>query len=168
MFNSEKLMEKWGPLLNAESCDPIKDSHRKAVTAVLLENQERFLREQAAFDQGGMLTEAPTNSANAAGASGGFGGGAAAAGPVAGFDPVLISLIRRSMPNLVAYDLAGVQPMNGPTGLIFAMRSKYGAMDSASEALFDEADTSYAGQDSNFNLEGTRYVAGGGGEAVGF
>ena len=143
MFNSEKLMEKWGPLLNAESCDPIKDSHRKAVTAVLLENQERFLREQAAFEQGGMLTEAPTNVANAAGASGGFGGGAAAAGPVAGFDPVLISLIRRSMPNLVAYDLAGVQPMNGPTGLIFAMRSRYSTQ-SGTEALFDEPDTAFS------------------------
>jgi hypothetical protein len=143
MFNSDKLMEKWGPLLNAESCDPIKDSHRKAVTAVLLENQERFLREQAAFDQGGMLTEAPTNVANAAGASGGFGGGAAAAGPVAGFDPVLISLIRRSMPNLVAYDLAGVQPMNGPTGLIFAMRSRYSSQ-SGTEALFDEPDTAFS------------------------
>jgi hypothetical protein len=143
MFNSEKLMEKWGPLLNAESCDPIKDSHRKAVTAVLLENQERFLREQSAFENGGMLTEAPTNSANAAGASGGFGGGAAAAGPVAGFDPVLISLIRRSMPNLVAYDLAGVQPMNGPTGLIFAMRSRYSSQ-SGTEALFDEPDTAFS------------------------
>jgi hypothetical protein len=143
MFNSDKLMEKWGPLLNAESCDPIKDSHRKAVTAVLLENQERFLREQSAFEQGGMLTEAPTNSANAAGASGGFGGGAAAAGPVAGFDPVLISLIRRSMPNLVAYDLAGVQPMNGPTGLIFAMRSRY-SNQSGTEALFDEPDTAFS------------------------
>ena len=143
MFNSEKLMEKWSPLLNAESCDPIKDSHRKAVTAVLLENQERFLKEQAAFEQGGMLTEAPTNVANAAGASGGFGGGAAAAGPVAGFDPVLISLIRRSMPNLVAYDLAGVQPMNGPTGLIFAMRSRYSSQ-SGTEALFDEPDTAFS------------------------
>ena len=143
MFNSEKLMEKWSPLLNAESCDPIKDSHRKAVTAVLLENQERFLKEQAAFEQGGMLTEAPTNVANAAGASGGFGGGAAAAGPVAGFDPVLISLIRRSMPNLVAYDLAGVQPMNGPTGLIFAMRSRYSTQ-SGTEALFDEPDTAFS------------------------
>ena len=143
MFNSDKLMEKWGPLLNAESCDPIKDSHRKAVTAVLLENQERFLQEQAAFENGGMLTEAPTNVANAAGASGGFGGGAAAAGPVAGFDPVLISLIRRSMPNLVAYDLAGVQPMNGPTGLIFAMRSRYSTQ-SGTEALFDEPDTAFS------------------------
>jgi hypothetical protein len=148
MFNSEKLMEKWGPLLNAESCDPIKDSHRKAVTAVLLENQERFLREQSAFENGGMLTESPTNAANAAGASGGFGGGAAAAGPVAGFDPVLISLIRRSMPNLVAYDLAGVQPMNGPTGLIFAMRSRYSSQ-SGTEALFDEPDTAFSSTRGN-------------------
>ena len=143
MFNSEKLMEKWGPLLNAESCDPIKDSHRKAVTAVLLENQEQFLREQHAFDNGGTLQESPTNAANAAGASGGFGGGADASGPVAGFDPVLISLIRRSMPNLVAYDLAGVQPMNGPTGLIFAMRSRYSTQ-SGTEALFDEPDTAFS------------------------
>ena len=143
MFNSEKLMEKWGPLLNAESCDPIKDSHRKAVTAVLLENQEQFLREQHAFDNGGMLQESPTNAANAAGASGGFSGGADASGPVAGFDPVLISLIRRSMPNLVAYDLAGVQPMNGPTGLIFAMRSRYSTQ-SGTEALFDEPDTAFS------------------------
>ena len=143
MFNSEKLMEKWSPLLNAESCDPIKDSHRKAVTAVLLENQERFLKEQAAFENGGMLTEAPTNVANAAGASGGFGADATAAGPVAGFDLVLISLIRRSMPNLVAYDLAGVQPMNGPTGLIFAMRSRYSTQ-SGTEALFDEPDTAFS------------------------
>jgi hypothetical protein len=143
MYNSDKLMEKWGPLLNAESCDPIKDSHRKAVTAVLLENQERFLQEQAAFESGGMLTEAPTNVANAAGASGGFGADAPAAGPVAGFDPVLISLIRRSMPNLVAYDLAGVQPMNGPTGLIFAMRSRYSTQ-SGTEALFDEPDSSFS------------------------
>ena len=78
------------------------------------------------FQSQEQITEAsPTNSANAAGASGGFGAGSAAAGPTAGFDPVLISLIRRSMPNLVAYDLAGVQPMSGPTGLIFAMRSRY-------------------------------------------
>ena len=148
MFNSERLMEKWGPLLNAESCDPIRDSHRKAVTAVLLENQERFLKEQAAFEQGGMLTESPTNAANAAGASGGFSGGATAAGPVAGFDPVLISLIRRSMPNLVAYDLAGVQPMNGPTGLIFAMRSRY-TNQSGTEALFDEPDTAFSSTRGN-------------------
>ena len=121
MFQSEQLQEKWAPLLNHEGLDPIKDNHRRAVTAVLLENQEKFLREQSAFNEGGMLAEQPTNQVG----SDGFTGSSAAAGPTAGFDPVLISLIRRSMPNLVAYDLAGVQPMSGPTGLIFAMRSRY-------------------------------------------
>ena len=120
MFNAEHLQEKWAPLLDYDGAEKISDSHRRMVTAVLLENQEKFLNEERAF-----LSEGPTNAANAAGASGGFGGGSAAGGPTAGFDPVLISLIRRSMPNLVAYDLAGVQPMNGPTGLIFAMRSRY-------------------------------------------
>ena len=150
MFQSEHLQEKWAPLLDYDGLDPIKDSHRRAVTAVLLENQEKFLREQSAFSNG-MLMESPTNSANAAGASGGFSGSAAAGGPVAGFDPVLISLIRRAMPNLVAYDLAGVQPMSGPTGLIFAMRSRY-TNQSGTEALFDEADTVFSGQNSGIGL----------------
>ena len=148
MFHSEHLQEKWAPLLNCEGLDSIKDSHKRAVTAVLLENQERFLKEQNAFaSSGSFLTEAPiTNSGNAAGAGGAFGGAAGlAGGPTAGFDPVLISLIRRSMPNLVAYDLAGVQPMTGPTGLIFAMRSRYESQ-TGQEALFDEADTSFSGQ----------------------
>ena len=124
MFNAEQLQEKWSPLLDYEGLDKISDPHRRMVTAVLLENQEKFQTEERNF-----LMEAPTNIGNAAGASGGFGGSAAGASngdtPTAGFDPVLISLIRRAMPNLVAYDLAGVQPMNGPTGLIFAMRSRY-------------------------------------------
>ena len=147
MYNQQQLMEKWSPLLDAEGVDPIKDSHRRATTAVLLENQERFLREQAAFESGtGMLSEAaPTNSGNAVGASGAFGAGSADAGPTAGFDPVLISLIRRSMPNLVAYDLAGVQPMSGPTGLIFAMRSRKDSQ-SGTETFFDEVDTAFSGQ----------------------
>ena len=149
MFQSEHLQEKWAPLLDYDGIDPIKDNHRRAVTAVLLENQEKFLREQQAF-QGGILNETPTNAANAAGAGGGFGGDAAAGGPVAGFDPVLISLIRRAMPNLVAYDLAGVQPMSGPTGLIFAMRSRY-TNQSGTEALFNEADTAFAGQDDGLD-----------------
>ena len=152
MFNSEQLQEKWAPLLDYQGLDGIKDSHRRAVTAQLLENQERFLKEQSAFEHGSMsnLMETPTNSANAAGASGGFGADSAAAGPTAGFDPVLISLIRRSMPNLVAYDLAGVQPMNGPTGLIFAMRSRY-TNQSGTEAFFDEPDSAFSGQDANFD-----------------
>ena len=156
MFHSEHLQEKWAPLLNYEGLDPIKDSHRKAVTAVLLENQEKFLREQSAFEQSGsFLSEAPTNAVG----NGGFTGSASAAGPTAGFDPVLISLIRRSMPNLVAYDLAGVQPMSGPTGLIFAMRSRY-QNQSGTEALFNEADTAFSGQpfgrdDENGFTDGT-------------
>ena len=158
MFQSEQLQEKWAPLLDYEGLDPIKDSHRRSVTAVLLENQEKFLKEESAFNNGiNLLDEqvAPTNVANAAGASGGYGSGAAAAGPVAGFDPVLISLIRRAMPNLVAYDLAGVQPMSGPTGLIFAMRSRYTSQ-SGTEALFNEADTAFSGTDSNSDTTLTR------------
>jgi hypothetical protein len=151
MFQSEHLQEKWSPLLDYEGLDPIKDSHRRAVTAVLLENQERFLKEEQAFNSGINLMEAPTNSAGSNPA--GFSGSATAAGPVAGFDPVLISLIRRAMPNLVAYDLAGVQPMNGPTGLIFAMRSRY-ENQSGTEALFNEADTAFSGQDAGFDLTG--------------
>jgi len=139
MFNSEYLQEKWAPILDYDGLDPIKDSHRRSVTAVLLENQEKELREERNF-----LSEAPNVNTNS-GASAGFSADATAAGPVAGFDPVLISLIRRSMPNLVAYDLAGVQPMNGPTGLIFAMRSRYKTQ-SGTEALFNEADTAFSGQ----------------------
>lgn len=146
-------MEKWGPLLDADGVDPIKDSHRRATTAVLLENQERFLKEQSAFESGnGMLSEAaPTNSGNAVGASGAFSGGSAAAGPTAGFDPVLISLIRRSMPNLVAYELAGVQPMNGPTGLIFAMRSRY-TNQAGTESFFDEPDSAFSANKAGTNI----------------
>ena len=145
MYNSEHLQEKWAPILDYDGLDPIKDSHRRAVTAVLLENQEKELREERSF-----LSETPNMSTNS-GSAAGFSADATAAGPVAGFDPVLISLIRRSMPNLVAYDLAGVQPMNGPTGLIFAMRSRYKTQ-SGSEAFFGEADTAFSGQDDGFDL----------------
>ena len=163
MFNAEQLQEKWAPLLDYDGAEAIKDSHRRMVTAVLLENQEKFMNEERAF-----LSEAPTNAANAAGASGGFGGGATASGPTAGFDPVLISLIRRSMPNLVAYDLAGVQPMNGPTGLIFAMRSRY-TNQSGTEAFFNEADTAFSGQNDGGDLSQGDYTAAADGDAtVGF
>ena len=151
MFQSEHLQEKWAPLLNHEGCDKISDPHRRAVTAVLLENQEKFLREQSSFEHGGMLTEQPNiNTDPSSTGNAGFSGSGAS--PVAGFDPVLISLIRRSMPNLVAYDLAGVQPMSGPTGLIFAMRSKYTSQANANEAFFDEADTSFSGQNAGRSL----------------
>ena len=145
MFNAEQLQEKWNPVLEADGVDNIKDNYRKAVTAVLLENQEKFLREEA-----GVLTEAaPTMSAG----TGGFTAGSTATGPVAGFDPVLISLIRRSMPKLIAYDISGVQPMTGPTGLIFAMRSRYGTnRTGGAEAFFNEADTEFSGENAASDL----------------
>ena len=162
MFHSEHLQEKWAPLLDYQGLDSIKDSHRRAVTAVLLENQERFLKEESAFNSGGIgnLMEAPTMSANADGLSGGFGGSAAAAGPTAGFDPVLISLIRRSMPNLIAYDVAGVQPMSGPTGLIFAMRSRYTSQ-SGAETFYDEVDSAFSGQNKGLTNVGFGNTAAG-------
>ena len=151
MFQSEQLQEKWAPLLNYEGLDKISDPHRRAVTAVLLENQEKFMQEQVAFEQGGMIAEQPTMSVG----NGGYTSSGTNAAGTAGFDPVLISLIRRSMPNLVAYDLAGVQPMSGPTGLIFAMRSRYSGQASTNpEALFNEADTGFAGQNEGFDLTG--------------
>ena len=158
MFQSEQLQEKWAPLLNYDGLDEIKDNHRKAVTAVLLENQEKFLREQSDFAQSGsFLTEQPNQNTASTTNAPGFSASATATGPAAGFAPVLISLIRRAMPNLVAYDLAGVQPMSGPTGLIFAMRSRYvGPPESAggmagNESFYNEADASYSGQDGGFD-----------------
>ena len=129
METYDKLVEKWAPVLNEESAGVIKDSHRKAVTAVILENQERAFQDEAA--QANMLTEAaPGNSSSSA----------------ANWNPVLISLVRRALPNMMAYDVCGVQPMTGPTGLIFAMKSRYGAGATGStEALYAEANTTWAG-----------------------
>ena len=137
MYLSENLQQKWAGVLDHPELDPIKDPYRKAVTAVVLENQAQEMQKAA-----GILNEtgSPTNFAG----TGGFGGSAAAAGPVAGFDPILISLVRRSLPNLIAYDICGVQPMTGPTGLIFAMRSRY-ASQSGTEAFFNEANTQHSG-----------------------
>ena len=148
MFNAEHLQEKWAPLLDYQGLDAIQDSHRRMVTAILLENQENAQREERAF-----LSEAvPTmNTGTDGGGATGFSYGASAAGPVAGFDPILISLIRRSMPNLVAYDLAGVQPMNGPVGLIFALRSRYKGP-TGNETFFNEVDTAFSGQNAGFGL----------------
>ncbi len=144
MFNTEQLQEKWSPLLDYEGLDPIKDSHRRAVTAILLENQERTIREEREF-----LYEAPTNfTSTSTGTGTGLSG--TSTGALQGFDPVLISLIRRSMPNLIAYDLCGVQPMNGPTGLIFAMRSRYKTQ-GGDETFYNEVDSAFSGQDSGFN-----------------
>jgi hypothetical protein len=136
MTTRPELVKKWGPILEAEGASPIKDSYRKEVTAQLLENQERAMRETAQA-----LNEAvPTN-------SGGDGialGGAGTNANMAGYDPVLISLVRRAAPQMIAYDIAGVQPMTQPTGLIFAMKSRYATQD-GTEALFNEADTDFAG-----------------------
>jgi hypothetical protein len=146
-INTEALQEKWAPLLNAEGQEKISDPHRKMVTAVLLENQEKALREEREF-----LTEQPTVNTDPAGTGNpGFSGSAAS--PVAGFDPVLISLIRRAMPNLVAYDLAGVQPMNGPTGLIFAMRSRIDGP-TGDETFYNEVDSAFSGQNKGRSLTG--------------
>ena len=160
-INQESLQEKWAPLLDYEGLDPIKDSHRRMVTAVLLENQEQSIKEEREF-----LSETPTNN-TASGSNAGFSASATATGPTAGFDPVLISLIRRSMPNLVAYDLAGVQPMNGPTGLIFAMRSRRDSQ-SGDETFFDEVNTAFSGQDAGNDITQGTYVSGSDGASVGF
>ena len=137
MYLSEQLQKKWEGVLDHPDMPAIKDPYRKAVTAVVLENQVQEMQKA-----GSILQEAgsPTNFAG----TGGFGGGAAAAGPVAGFDPILISLVRRSLPNLIAYDICGVQPMTGPTGLIFAMRTKYSSQ-GGTEAFYNEANTGFAG-----------------------
>ena len=145
MYNTQQLQEKWAPILDYDGLDPIKDAHKRNTTAILLENQEKELREEASF-----LSEQPTVNTNS-GTNPGFSANAGATGPVAGFDPVLISLIRRSMPNLVAYDLAGVQPMNGPTGLIFAMRSRF-ENQTGTEALFNEPDSAFSGQNKARDL----------------
>ena len=148
MFQSEQLQEKWAPLLDHEGSEKIQDNHRRAVTAVLLENQEKFLREQSAFENGSsMLTEQPTNNTGSTATVAGLSADSTASGPMAGFDPVLISLIRRAMPNLVAYDVAGVQPMSGPTGLIFAMRSRY-KTNLGTETFYNEVNSAFSGQPS--------------------
>ena len=128
MFLSETYEKKWQPVLEHPDLPKIEDTYKRAVTATILENQERAAKEDNAF----LSEAAPTN---ATGAS------------IANWDPILISLVRRAMPNLIAYDIAGVQPMTGPTGLIFAMRSRY-ATQAGTEALFDEADTDFSGRNA--------------------
>ena len=128
MYLSEQLVKKWSPVLEHPELPKVTDSYKRAVTAVILENQERALREDRAF----MSEAAPTNSTDGT--------------SIQNWDPILISLVRRAMPNLIAYDIAGVQPMTGPTGLIFAMRAKYQSQASSAEALFDAADTDYSGR----------------------
>lgn len=138
MYLSEQLENKWSPVLDHDGLAKIKDPYRRAVTAMILENQEKAMAEE-----GRQLNEsAPTNN---------YGGG-----NIGSYDPILISLVRRALPNLMAYDICGVQPMTGPTGLIFAMRSKY-AGQTGTEALFNEANTAFTGTNSlgaNGNVRG--------------
>jgi hypothetical protein len=146
MYLSEELQSKWQPVLEHADLPAIKDPYRKAITALVLENQQ-----QAMLKEGGMLSETSTNAAG----TGGFGANATATGPVAGFDPILISLVRRSLPNLIAYDICGVQPMTGPTGLIFAMRSMYGTdrvPSTGAEAFYNEANTAFGGTGSQGSI----------------
>jgi hypothetical protein len=143
MFNAKALTEKWSPVLGHEGAGAIKDNYRKAVTAVLLENTEKALREER-----GMINEA-SNTVGAISASGLSGSALGTqTGGLAGFDPVMISLIRRAMPNLVAYDICGVQPMSGPTGLIFAMKYHYqengSGLRTGPEALYNEPDSNFS------------------------
>jgi len=143
MQSFDKLIEKWAPVLNESSAGEIKDAHRRAVTAAILENQEKAFREQR------MLNETPANAAGA---------GTAATGAADNWDPVLIALVRRAMPNLMAYDICGVQPMSGPTGLIFAMKSVYknnilkSGVSNNQEALFNEAEVGYSGDSTNASM----------------
>ena len=149
--NYQALVEKWGPILEHSSFTPIADQHKKAVTATILENTERALMESGDISASmtGLLSETHANDAG----TGGFGSASTATGPTAGYDPVLISLVRRAMPNLMAYDIAGVQPMTGPTGLIFAMRSKYTSQ-AGTEAFYNEADTAFSGNATPVHANG--------------
>ena len=135
MYLSETYEKKWQPVLEHPELPKIQDSYKRAVTATILENQERAMKEDAGF----LNEAAPTNSTGSS---------------VANWDPILISLVRRAMPNLIAYDIAGVQPMTGPTGLIFAMRSRYTSQ-VGNEALFDEADTDFSSRNAAGDSSGT-------------
>ena len=156
MFLSEQAQKKWEGIISHPDLPEIKDSYKRAVTATLLENQEKALLEerQALWE---------TTPANAIG--GGFSGqvNGSPNANMAGYDPILISLVRRAMPNLMAYDVCGVQPMTGPTGLIFAMKSNYTGQ-GQTEALFNEADTDFAGSSltahAGTNPVGTPYTTG--------
>jgi len=135
MYNSENLQEKWQPVLNHPDLPEIKDNYRKAVTSIILENQEKAMKEDASF----LSEAAPTNSTG---------------GTVQNYDPILISLVRRAMPNLIAYDVCSVQPMTGPTGLIFAMKSRF-STSGGTEALFNERDASFSNDDAAGDLNST-------------
>jgi hypothetical protein len=164
-FN-EQLIAKWKPVLEHQDLPKIADAHKRAVIATLLENTEKEMRSerdaQASYNGMTQLNETGINAVG----TGGYGGQGGAG--VAGYDPILISLIRRAMPNLIAYDVAGVQPMTGPTGLIFAMRSQYANSTSKNgEAFYDEADTSFGTYASGANTFGNAQTGTTGGFAAG-
>jgi len=150
--NYQALVEKWGPILEHSSFSAITDNHKKSVTATILENTEKALAESGdlSANMTGLLSETAANDVG----TGGFASTSAAGGPTAGYDPVLISLVRRAMPNLIAYDIAGVQPMTGPTGLIFAMRSTHTTQAAANEVFYNEADTDFSGAGTHANALG--------------
>ena len=139
MYLTENLEHKWSPVLDHNGLTQIKDPYRRAVTAVILENQEKAMAEEARS----LNEAAPTN------AGGGLGTGT----NIGSYDPILISLVRRALPNLIAYDVCGVQPMTGPTGLIFAMRSRYKTQ-TGDEALFNEANTAFSSKNAAGNTGG--------------
>jgi len=143
MFLTEELQQKWSPVLNHPELEAIKDPYKKAVTALVLENQQQAMaQDRQSLNETASAT--PTN----------------VAGGVSNYDPILISLVRRALPNLIAYDVAGVQPMTGPTGLIFAMRARYtqqsGGPSNSNEAFFNEANTEFSGTSSVANPYGFR------------
>ena len=155
MFLAEELQNKWKPILEHADLPAIKDSHRRGVTAVLLENTERALREGgASYGRQSLLSEGDLPVNAMAGSS-----STAADGSIDTFDPVLISLVRRAMPNLIAYDICGVQPMTGPTGLIFAMRARY-ANQTSTETFYNEVNTAFATVVSGANTLGQKNVGG--------
>ncbi len=142
-FVTEEMKQKWAPVLDHPNLPKITDPYRRAVTVRVLENQQMALEEEKRQLAGaGMLQENATNSVGTAG----YTGSSTATGPVAGYDPILISLVRRSLPNLIAYDICGVQPMTGPTGLIFAMRSNYANSNTRlGETFYNEVNTAFTG-----------------------
>jgi hypothetical protein len=154
MYLAEEIQNKWAPVLDHAALTPIKDQHRRSVTAVMLENTERALVESSAHGQYQTLTEtASTVPVNFMGAS----SSTAGSGGIDTFDPVLISLVRRAMPNLMAYDICGVQPMTGPTGLIFAMRSRY-SNQTGGETFYNEVDTTFSSVTSGANTLGQKFT----------
>ena len=146
MYMTEELQKKWQPVLEHPELDSIKDPYKKAVTALVLENQQQAMAQDRMA-----LNETATGGSTPANITG---------GGISNFDPILISLVRRALPNLIAYDIAGVQPMTGPTGLIFAMRARYAAQN-GTEAFFNEANTTYSGTGSANNPYGFKGTAAG-------